>query len=325
MMSFRYRCVLAGVLGVFTCLSAARAQPESESAVPDNRHALIICGHPGDDEHRALYAETVEKLHRALTSHYGFAAGDIRILFGSETGADDGPALQAARGLSTKDTIKKEVAGLREELEPDDGLWVIALGHAHYDGRRSWLNLPDRDMPAAEFGSLFERLDVREEVFFITTPVSGFFLRPLARDGRIVISATEADLEVNETIFPLALAEVLAAPPEPEAFDADEDGTLSVFDLYIAVAREVADRYVQDELLATEHAQLDDNGDGRGTEVQIDYLTEEQGGRADEDFQPPERPPGADGTLAQSVRLRDSGPAVAPQGGVTHDRSIAPD
>ncbi len=27
-------------------------------------------------------------------------------------------------------------------------------------------------------------------------------------------------------------------------------------------------RYVEDELIPTEHAQLDDNGDGRGTEVQ---------------------------------------------------------
>src|SRR5439155_17698298 len=102
----------------------------------------------------------------------------------------------------------------------------------------------------------------------------------LAAKGRIVISATEADLEVNETIFPLALAEVLATPPALTDFDVKHDGNLTLFDLYIAVARNVAERFKSDEQLSTEHSLLDDNGDGRGSELQIDYLTVEQGGRA---------------------------------------------
>jgi len=60
----------------------------------------------------------------------------------------------------------------------------------------------------------------------------------------------------------------------------DEDGASSLFDLYVTVSRNLAESYSSNELLATEHPLLDDNGDGRGTEVQIDFLTEEQGGRA---------------------------------------------
>src|SRR5579863_10378922 len=52
------------------------------------------------------------------------------------------------------------------------------------------------------------------------------------------------------------------------------DLNLTLFDLYIAVARNVVDRYIKGEFLPTEHALLDDNGDGRGTELQIDFRSE---------------------------------------------------
>ena len=133
-------------------------------------------------------------------------------------------------------------------------------------------------MTDSAFARLFEGIPAKEQVFWITTSASGFFLKPLAKTGRVAISATEADQEVNETLFPLALADMLAAPP-PEA-DRDKDGTLSVFELYLAVVADVMRRYVEDELIPTEHAQLDDNGDGRPSEIQMRFLPPESGGEA---------------------------------------------
>ena len=95
-----------------------------------------------------------------------------------------------------------------------------------------------------------------------------------------MISATEVDWEINETEFPHELARVLSSPPETKEFDIDQDGSITLFDLYVTVARNLAQSYVEREFIATEHSLLDDNGDGRGTEVQFDFLTEEQGGRA---------------------------------------------
>ena len=60
--------------------------------------------------------------------------------------------------------------------------------------------------------------------------------------------------------------------------------------------------YVSESLLSTEHALLEDNGDGRGTEVQRDYLTEEEGGRRRKGFVP-SHPAGKEGALAVSVKL----------------------
>jgi hypothetical protein len=146
-------------------------------------------------------------------------------------------------------------------------------------------------------------LEAREQVFFIGIPASGFYIKPLSAKKRVVISATEADLEVNETLFHLSLADVLANPPEPAEFDVDHDGNRTLFDLYIVLARSIAKRYADDELLSTEHAMLDDNGDGRGTELQIDYLPVEQGGRAKEGKRPPPIRENADGALSMRILL----------------------
>jgi hypothetical protein len=257
----------------------AGAGTPAELAAPGVRRALIVCGLAGDVDHRKLFAETVEKLCTGLTTHHNFARENVAILWGDQPTEKDGPALAAARGLATRDALTEAAKALKQTLQQDDTLWVFVLGHAHYDGRYSWLNLPGPDLHQIEFGGLFADVRCREQVFFMTTAASGFFIKPLAQPGRIVISATEPDREVNETMFPHKLALALAEPPPFLEFDMDLDGRLTLLDAYLWSARETAAAYLSDMLLATEHAQLDDNGDGRGTELQAQFLTEELGGK----------------------------------------------
>lgn len=274
------------------------AAPQAEEA--GTRRALVICGLPGDDEHRAQYAETVETIARALTERYGFAAADVAVRFGEKAREGDGPALKGSKGLSDRQGIEAEAAELRRTLAPDDTLWVMVIGHGHYDGTHSHLNLPGPDLDERAFGALFQGLKAREQVFFITTSASGFFLKPLAAPGRVVITATEPDVEVNETLFPHALAAVLATPPA--GIDRNSDGVVTLLELYLAVALDVLKRYADAENLPTEHARLDDNGDGHGSEIQEDYVPPELGGR---DPMRAPRPPGPkdDGFLAGALRI----------------------
>ncbi len=289
------------ILAVLPSLVATAA--ESRGDPPERRgtkRALLICGIPGDEEHRALFAGAVEKIASALTTRYGFEADDVFVRFGDPAAAGDGPALQRTRGLSDRGGIEADSAELRARVQADDAVLVIVIGHGHYDNRQAYLNLPGPDLDAQAFGKLFAGLEAREQVFLIGTPASGFFLKPLAGPGRVVITATDADLEVNETLFPLALADVLATPPG--GIDRDKDGSISLFELYIAVVTDVMKRYADDMNLPTEHARIDDNGDGRGSELQQPYLPPELGG--------PEKPrpprafgPKDDGSLASRTRF----------------------
>jgi hypothetical protein len=275
----------------------AKAAAESEYAAPRERHALILCGHPGDAEHVKSFTETVRKLGDGLAKTVGIPPERQHVLFGADRPKD----LPGATGPATREAVTAKVAEVRKAVRPEDGLWVICLGHAHHDGRQAWWNLPGPDLSAAEFGKLFADLPCREQVFVMTTSLSGFFVAPLSRPGRVVIAATEADAETNETTYPAVFAQILAGGLNPAEHDVDKDGKLSLFDLYVVVAKEIAQNYASAEQLATEHAQLDDDGDGVGHEPQNAYLPPEQGGT------PPgkksNRPRPRDGLLAARILL----------------------
>ena len=114
------------------------------------------------------------------------------------------------------------------------------------------------------------------------------------------MTITEADREVNETLLHLDLAEVLSDPEQIEDFDRDD--RISVLDLYLTLSLRVLLRYQAQGDIPTEHAQLDDNGDQRPTELQLDFLERELGGRAERGRRPEIRPT-ADGALAARTPL----------------------
>ncbi len=265
------------------------------------RRALIVCGHPGDAEHRAMYDAALPWMWRGLTTELGFDPSAITVLDGIDEERPSTLTIPVA-GPATRERLTQAVEALRQALRPEDTLWVIVVGHAHHDGRLVWLNLPGPDLNQDEFGALFRDVACREQVFWITTPTSGYFLKALAASERVVVSATEADFEINATLCPTSLAEELNPDFERPLVDADRDGAQTLFDLIIAVRRNTARKYLAEMLLATEHGLLDDNGDGRGTEVQRDYLTEEEGGRPRRNFVPT-HPPQADGARSAAIVL----------------------
>lgn len=266
------------------------------------RRALIICGLAGDAEHRRLFGESLEMLYTGLTTYHGFGTENIRILWGEMPTEKDPVSVRASRDIANRETIAATAEAIRNELQAEDTLWVFVLGHTHFDGRLSWLNLAGTDLNHLEFGRMFAEVNCGEQVFFMTIPCSGYYIKPLAQPGRIVISATEADIEVNETIFPHRLARAIGTPPPIADFDMDLDGQFTIFDLYLWIARDIALEYSTAELLATEHALLDDSGDGRGTEVQADYLSEQLGGRKRASTARPPLPNG-DGKRSRQVLL----------------------
>ena len=277
--------------------AAGAPQAGDGPAAPRQRHALIICGHPGDADHTKSFAATVKKLGDGLAKTAGIPAERQRVLFGTEPPKD----LPGATGPATREAVAAAAAEMKKAVGPDDGLWVICLGHGHHDGRQAWWNLPGPDLGAAEFGKLFADLACREQVFVMTFSLSGYFVAPLAKRDRVVIAATEADAETNETTFPAVFAKVLAAGLDPAEHEVDKDGRLTLFDLYVAVAKEIAQNYAKAEQLATEHPQLDDDGDGHGHELQAAYLPEDQEG------EPPGKKvkptPPRDGLLAARILL----------------------
>lgn len=129
-------------------------------------------------------------------------------------------------------------------------------------------------------------------VFANLTSASGGFLKALSRPGRVVITATRRGMERNASVF----ARFFAAAFVGDEADVDHDGRLSVLEAFDYAKSEVECDYDREQKLSTEHAVLDDNGDGEGSvRPSVD---------------------GADGVLAATLML--GGPA-APGAGFPDD------
>ena len=254
----------------------------SDILAAGTKRALIVCGLPGDEEFGEQFAESVSQIRTSLTERFGFDEGNVRIQFGR---SDEQPALAGfpSAGRATREEIADDAKNLVQQTTAEDTAWVFVIGHSYFDGRTVFLNIPDTDLTHHQFTKLFEKLDGKQSVFFICTPVSGFYIKGLSKPNRIVITSTEADAETNASIYHASLAKTLGEIEPGTGFDLDKNGTVSLLDLYIRSTQNMADVYLSNDppLIATEHPQLDDNGDGRGSELQIDYLTVEQGGRLD--------------------------------------------
>jgi hypothetical protein len=253
--------------------------PPAESGAS---RALIVVGLPGDGEHEKHFADIAQRWRSWLIDDLDFRSDDVHVLFGRA--GREGLAKEPA----TRKTVEGEVAALKEALRPHDRLWVFLLGHGDYDGERASFHLSGPDLRGDELRKLFADVKCQEQVFWLTHSASGWLVRPLSAKGRIVIAATAAEAEYNETEFPQALADVSKLPPDK--LTGNKDGKVSVLDIYRKTVKEVEARFATDKRLPTEHAQLDDNGDGIGTEEPI------VAGEAD-------KKPTADGALAGRTYL----------------------
>lgn len=285
-MNFRITLVAVLLLGVFApqMPSGAEDQTSEETRSTSNRWMLLCCGLPGDEEHRIRLTEACQRIIANADETLGITQERFTVLAGDEemTQALEPSGLDIQ--VCDRETIEQSISRIASTIPPGDGLWIVLLGHAHLYGGGCQFNIQGPDINQSDFAMWTKAIQCQEQVIWNTLPVSGFWTKPLAKRGRIVVSATEADLEFTGTEMPYALSSVLSGDQEHQVLeDIDGDGTLSLLDLYLATNIEVAMRFRSMDRLQTEHGQLDDNGDGRGSEVQARYLLPEPSDEADDE------------------------------------------
>ncbi|MCA9135450.1 MAG: hypothetical protein KDB00_01790 [Planctomycetales bacterium] len=265
-----------------------------ESGTVNHRRMLLCCGLPGDDRHREQMTEACRRIIGSAQVVLGVQPENLVVLAGDEEMQSVLQSDHAATEICTRETMIGAIAQAADKLGPTDAFWCILIGHSHPYGSESQFNVSGKDLNQGEFAKAAAAINCREQVFWLTQPISGFWIRPLARPGRIIVTATEADLEFTGTEMPYALAAVMAGESENQPLDdIDGDGTLSFLDLYLATNLEITERFRAIDRLQTEHAQLDDNGDGRGSEVQQPYLPvvpkdEDEGDKEKDEEESPE-------------------------------------
>ena len=222
--------------------------PEEVEApeTPETRGDLIvIVGDPGTDEFANLFTEWAAKWYRAGV--LGNLQCTVIEVGDDETSAEE--SLQSVRN-------KLESLSLEDALP----LWVVLIGHGTYDGRSAKFNLTGPDLRAGELDAWLGKID-RPIAVVNSSSASGPFIDALSAENRVIVTSTKSGQEINFAHFGGYLADSIS---DPEA-DLDKDGQTSLLEAFLIANRRTAEFYESDGRLATEHALLDDNADGKGT------------------------------------------------------------
>ncbi len=246
------------------------------AAAQQASHVLVIVGLGGDLENADRFHQWAVTLVDAARGRYGLPAESV-IYLGEDPSRDP----QRISGRSTREGIAGAIDRMAARARPGDRVLIVLIGHGASATGGARFNLPGPDLSAAEFAKLLERFAAQTVVFVNTASASGGFVAALSGRDRTIITATKTDGEKNQTRFGEYFAAAFASA-DADA-DTDKDGRVSVLEAFLWARARVADSYNRDGQLLTEHAVLDDNGDGKGTDAPGQ--------------------PGADGALARTLFL----------------------
>jgi hypothetical protein len=228
------------------------AQTKKQVPIDPNKFAVIVNGAGGEPEYAKQFEQWTTELSSVLSERYGFEKKQIKVL--TEKPAD------ASALRSTAEEVKRVFTALKSQLDANNVLFVFLIGHGSFDGKESKFNLVGPDLSATEYNTLLSSLPTRRVVVFNMASASGEFIKSLAAKGRIVITATRSGQETNATRF----AGFFIAALNATDADTDQDGHISVLEAFVYANRLTGDFYKRAGRLATEHALIDDNGDGVG-------------------------------------------------------------
>ena len=259
--------ILSFLLGVVACAQdaeqeppaakkpAAAAKPEVTPAprppADPNKFALIIAGIGGEEAYVEQFAKWTADLRQALVERLAFAEDRVLVLAEKPQGKE---------ARATAEEVRNAFAALRSAAKAESAVFIFFIGHGSFDGKQAKFFLAGPDLTAADYAALVNQLAARRVVIVNMASASGEFVKPLAKEGRVVITATRSGQEQNATRFP---EHFIAALSNPEA-DADKNDRVSALEAFNYATKLTAEWYQQEGRLATEHSLLEDNGDGVG-------------------------------------------------------------
>lgn len=169
-------------------------------------------------------------------------------------------AIGTANAAATNDLQLFHAALAKEPTNSPAELWIVLLGHGTFDGREAKFNLHGPDLSASSLSNMLRGFQ-RPVSIINAASASSPFIKALAGSNRVIVTATRSGSEENYTRFNKFISQSIA---DPEA-DLDKDGQTSLLEAFLMASRRVTEFYKSEGRLATEHALLDDNGDGLGT------------------------------------------------------------
>lgn len=252
-------------------IGVALASPSQAATNAPQTSVIVVVGAPGEEEFGKQFTEWSSKWMAAATK-----ASAKSLLIGTKPETNDLTQIEAALAAEPKESASE--------------LWLVLIGHGTFAANEAAFNLRGPDLTAARLATLLKPFK-RPVAVIDCASSSGPFVAALSGPNRVVITATRSGAEVNFSRFGQHMADAIGST---EA-DLDKDGQTSLLEAFILGSARTQEFYKSNDRLATEHALLEDNGDGMA--VQGDWFRGIRAVKKAKDNAP------ADGTLANQFVL----------------------
>ena len=235
-----------GLALVFACglcgYVSANDKPVSGEAAIDAPTVIVVVGVQGTAEYGREFAKWAERWKQAAI------AGGAQVV-------------SIGHGSTKKQTDRDQLLQALDSAKTasDTELWLVLIGHGTFDGRQAKFNLRGPDLTATELAGRLAEI-TRPIAVINSASSSGPFLQKLAAANRTIVTATKSGFEQNFARFGDYLSQAIADP----AADLDKDEQTSLLEAFLTASRKTAEFYRTDGRIQSEHALLDDNGNGRG-------------------------------------------------------------
>lgn len=221
---------------------------------PPRTWVLIITGSSGEPRFASQFHLQAMAFRGALER---YAIPSTQLTYLAEATAVDP---RAVAGRSTREEIAKAVDRIAASARAGDLVLILLIGHGSSDGTVSRFNVPGPDVSDVEFRTMLGRLSAQTVAFINASSASGDFVKTLSGRNRLIVTATKTGFERNESLF----AQHFVAAFAGDGADTDKDGRVSLLEAFNYSRREVQREYESTNRLQSEHAILDDDGDGTG-------------------------------------------------------------
>ena len=257
-------------------------------------HLLIVSGIGGTEAYRELFTDRSTRLYESAIEA-GIDKNNVILL--SEIPLPD---TSQPHRISDKPTILQALREIGARAQVDDRIFVVLIGHGNPRGDGAAFNLPGPDISAAELAAALTGLEKQLVVIVNTASASGPFINALSGSNRVVISATSSGREYHATLF----GDYFVSAFAESGADMDKDERVSMLEAFAYARRETRRAFDNEKRLLTEHALLDDNGDGEGSLDPGEFETD--GALANRVYlqQPPSLALGASAELVEMQRRK---------------------
>lgn len=234
--------IRTGLLLLLAIASIHQTVLADEASTNARPTMIVVIGAAGLEQYEPIFAEWADRWITAAKQ----ADQQVLVIGRDPEGSEsDRQRLRAAIDEAAK--------------SPGVDLWLVMIGHGTFDRREARFNLRGPDVSARELADWLKPVD-RPMAIINSASASAPFLTALASKNRIVIASTKSGSEQNFAHFGDYMSQAISDP----SADLDKDDQTSLWEAFLKAARRTAEFYSTDGRLMTEHAVLDDTGDGQG-------------------------------------------------------------